>query len=299
VAIELRAVTLDDVDAVGRLIDAQDVAWWGAPDGDLDDVRDEFVRAERAAGSLEAGGCVAVDGTRVIGVAMLSGHGQTTLAVDPAEAGAARATTALLAWALGQGADQVEAPAQDIERLARLAEHGFVPARSSFELERSGDVSDLTPPAWPDDIAPVPFRVGVDDQELHAMIYSFWTDVPGHVARPIEEWRSSILAGSWFDAEYVVVARSDCGDGPIVGCALGRTFTGDVGWVSQLGVAPAARRLGLGRAVLLEICHRLGRRGPRVIGLGVEAENAGALGLYRSVGMEIAREWVHCRRRAE
>ena len=298
-AIDLRAVTLDDIDAVGRVIDAQDVAWWGAPDGDLDDVRDEFVRAERAAGSLEAGGRVAVDGSRVIGVAMLAGHGQTTLAVDPAEPGAARAATALLSWAVEQGADQVETPAQDRGRLVRLAEHEFVPCRSSFELERPGDVSDLAHPSWPAGITPVPFRLGVDDEELHAMIYSFWTDVPGHVARPIEEWRSSILAGSWFDAEYVVVARSGGGDGPIVGCALGRTFTGDVGWVSQLGVAPAARGLGLGRAILLEICHRLGRRGPRVIGLGVEAENAGALGLYRSVGMEIAREWVHCRRRCE
>lgn len=281
------------------MIDAQDVAWWGAPDGDLDDVRDEFARAERVAGSLEAGGRIAVVGRRIIGVTMLAGHGQSTLAVDPAEPAAARATTTLLAWALGEGVDQVEAPAQDTDRLARLAEFGFVPSRSSFELERPGDVADLAPPAWPDDIAPVPFRLGVDDEELHAMIYSFWTDVPGHVARPIEEWRSSILAGSWFDAEYVVVARSDGGDGPIVGCALGRTFTGDVGWVSQLGVAPVARGLGLGRAVLLEICHRLGRRGPRVIGLGVEAENAGALGLYRSVGMEIAREWVHCRRGRE
>jgi len=174
-----------------------------------------------------------------------------------------------------------------------------VASRSSFELERPGDVSDLTRPSWPAGIGPVPFRLGVDDEELHGMIYSFWADVPGHVVRPIEEWRSSILAGSWFDAEHVVVARFDDGDGPIVGCALGRTFTGDVGWVSQLGVAPAARGLGLGRAILLEVCHRLGRLRPRVIGLGVEAQNANALGLYRSVGMEIVREWVHCERRGE
>jgi hypothetical protein len=41
----------------------------------------------------------------------------------------------------------------------------------------------------------VPFRLGVDDEELHEMIYSFWTDVPGHTYRPIDEWRSLILAG--------------------------------------------------------------------------------------------------------
>jgi ribosomal protein S18 acetylase RimI-like enzyme len=127
----------------------------------------------------------------------------------------------------------------------------------------------------------VPFRLGVDDEELHEMIYSFWTDVPGHTYRPIDEWRSLILAGSWFDAALVVVARNDDGRGPLEGCAVART----------------ARGLGLGRALLIESCRRLAGKEPRIIGLGVEAENASALGLYRSVGFEIAREWIHCSRR--
>jgi ribosomal protein S18 acetylase RimI-like enzyme len=93
------------------------------------------------------------------------------------------------------------------------------------------------------------------------------------------------------------VARSDEGRGPLQGCVVARTFTGGVGWVSQLGVARTARGLGLGRALLIESCRRLGGREPRIIGLGVEAENANALGLYRSVGFEIARDWIHCSRR--
>ena len=94
-----------------------------------------------------------------------------------------------------------------------------------------------------------------------------------------------------------MIARGDAGEGPIVGCALGRTFTGDVGWVSQLGVAHPARGRGLGRALLVESCRRLATGELRIIGLGVEAENANALGLYRSVGFEIVREWVHCTNR--
>lgn len=31
----------------------------------------------------------------------------------------------------------------------------------------------------------------------------------------------------------------------------------------------------------------------QLLGLGVEAKNASALGLYRSVGLEVAREWRH------
>ncbi len=281
---------------MSRVVDAQDAAWWGAPDGDIDDLRHELERVEHAMGSLDVGARVAlVDGT-VVGVALCVGHGHTSVAVDPSADHASAARVVLLNWLAAFDQVQIEAPAQDVERLSELAAIGFVPTRSSFELERPGDLADLPEPGWPDGIVPVPFRLGVDDEELHAMIYSFWTDVSGHTHRPIDEWRTAILAGSWFDVDLVVVARADHGAGPIVGCALTRTFTGDVGWVSQLGVARSARGRGLGRATLIEACRRLSSKEVRIIGLGVEAENANALGLYRSVGMEIVREWVHCAR---
>jgi len=295
--IELLEPTDDDLAAISRVVDAQDTAWWGEPDGDIDDVRDELARVEQAMGSLEAGARVAMVGDALVGMASAMGHGHTSVAVDPTVAGGSAVRLALFEWLAGFGDVEIESPANDLDRLRDLASIGFVPKRSSFELERSGDVADLPHPRWPDGIAPVPFRLGVDDEELHEMIYSFWTDVVGHTARPIDEWRSAILAGQWFDADLVVIARADKGEGPIVGCALGRTFTGGVGWVSQLGVAHSVRGLGLGRAILIEVSRRLSRTGPRVIGLGVEAENANALGLYRSVGFEITREWLHCERR--
>jgi mycothiol synthase len=298
--IELEAPHDGDVEAMSAVVDAQDIAWWGEPDGDIDDLRHELERVEQAMGSLDAGARVAwVDGA-LVGVAMVVGHGHTTVAVDPSHAAASAARVALFGWLAGFEDVQIESPAQDAERLSELASLGFAPNRSSFELERPGDASDATDamdlgePVWPDGFVPVPFRLGIDDQELHDMIYAFWTDVAGHTHRPIDEWRTSILAGPWFDADLVVIVRDGNGDGPIVGCALGRTFTGDVGWVSQLGVAPSARGIGLGRATLIEACRRLSKKQPKLIGLGVEAENANALGLYRSVGFEVVREWMHC-----
>jgi len=294
--IELRAPHDDDVEAMSLVVDAQDTAWWGEPDGDIDDLRHELGRVEQAMGSLDAGARVAsVDGA-IIGAALAVGHGHTSVAVDPSSAGASAARVTLFGWLAGFDDVEIESPAQDAERLGELASIGFVPYRSSFELERPGDATDLGEPAWSDGSMPVPFRLGVDDEELHDMIYAFWTDVAGHTHRPIDEWRTSILAGPRFDADLVVIVRGDSGDGPIVGCALGRTFTGDVGWVSQLGVAPLARGVGLGRATLIEACRRLSEKQPRIVGLGVEAENANALGLYQSVGFEIVREWVHCAR---
>jgi len=293
--IELRPPTDGDVAAISVVIDAQDTAWWGEPDGDIDDVRHELDRVRQAMGSLEVGARVALLDGRLVGVALAVGHGHTSVAVDPHGAQASATRLALFRWLAAFGRVEIESPANDEVRLSELATVGFVPYRSSFELERPGD-AELPEPHWPAGIAPVPFRLGVDDEELHAMIYSFWTDVVGHTARPIDEWRSAILAGPWFEADLIVIARADSGDGPIVGCALGRTFTGGVGWVSQLGVARPARGLGLGRALLIEACRRLSRREPRVIGLGVEAENANALGLYRSIGFEVSREWIHCTR---
>ena len=296
--VDLRAPVDADVEAIARVIDAQDIGWWGDPDGDVDDVRNELERVRRAMGSLDIGARVAVVGDSVVGVAMAVGHGHTSIAVDPAVGDPSSVRRALVTWLAGFGDDvQIDSPAQDVERLGELRDLQFTPVRSSFELERSGDVGDLPEPTWPDGIVPVPFRLGVDDEELHEMIYSFWTDVPGHTYRPIDEWRSWILAGPWYDADLVVVARSDEGRGSFQGCVVARTFTGGVGWVSQLGVSRTARGLGLGRALLIESCRRLGAKEPRIIGLGVEAENANALGLYQSVGFEIAREWIHCSRR--
>jgi len=295
--IELRAANDDDVEAMSLVFDAQETSWWGESDGDIAEVRNELARVEQAMGSLDAGARVAMADGALIGVALCVGHGHTSVAVDPSSAAASAARMALFGWLAGFDefdGIEIESPAQDDQRLGELASIGFVPHRSSFELERHGDASDLGEPAWSDGFVPVPFRLGVDDEELHDMIYAFWTDVPGHTHRPIDEWRASILAGSWFDADLVVIVRNDGGDGPIVGCALGRTFTGDVGWVSQLGVAPSARGVGLGRATLIEACRRLSAKQPKVVGLGVEAENANALGLYQSVGFEIDREWVHC-----
>jgi ribosomal protein S18 acetylase RimI-like enzyme len=282
-----------------RVSAAQDTDWWGAPDDERDDVVQALEAVEHACGSLEAGARLAVVDGEVVGVGSLVGHGHTQVAVDPASPLADEARHRLFSWLIDRGGEQFDAPSQDQRRLAQLAALGFHPVRSSFELERTADVTDVDPPAWPDDVKVVPYRHGLDDAEVHEMLYSFWTDVAGHTYRPLDEWQRLILGGPWFDERLIVLVRFRTdGDEPgaVAGIAVCRFFS-DVGWVTQLGVDPSVRRRGLGRAVLAEACLRLGSAGPRIIGLGVEAENRQALGLYRSLGFEVAREWVHCARR--
>ena len=296
----LRGATEHDVPALFDVQTAQDLAWWGTSDGDLGDTVAELDRVRHAVGSLEVGTRVAVlhhpgspDGS-VVGVAMLMGHGQTNLAVDPAAPAAERARRSLVAWLVEAGGTQIDVPAQDGDGLALLAEFGLVPTRSSFELERPAVVDDLGLTVWPTGIASAVFRPGRDDEEVHRMIYSVWTDVAGHTARPLDEWQALLLHGSSFRVDLAVVARRDDGTGPVAGVAMCRTFSGGIGWVHQLAVGRPDRGLGVGRALLVESFHRLAATGVHTLGLGVEAENATALGLYRSVGLDVAREWVHC-----
>lgn len=300
----LRPVTDADVDVVTDLIAAQDVAWWGEPDADADDTRLEFDRVRLAWGSVEAGARLALLGTAPVGVAMVFDHGQTTLAVPPVSPDPGVVTHVLLDWLLDHGAESVDAPVGDAVRIGVIEQRGFARDRSSFELERSADVGDLGPTAWPHGYVSRPFRPGVDERELHEMIYSVWTDVPGHTHRPLEEWRTLLLSGPTFDPDLVVLARhrgdgaivvDERGhDGPIAGVAICRRFGGGVGWVSQLAVGRDHRGVGLGRALLVDAFHRLAAQdGTSLLALGVEAENAAALGMYRSVGLDIAREYVH------
>jgi ribosomal protein S18 acetylase RimI-like enzyme len=63
------------------------------------------------------------------------------------------------------------------------------------------------------------------------------------------------------------------------------------GYVDTLAVSESERRRGLGRALLLHAFADLRRAGARDLTLGVQAGNETALGLYRSVGLEVEREW--------
>jgi ribosomal protein S18 acetylase RimI-like enzyme len=63
------------------------------------------------------------------------------------------------------------------------------------------------------------------------------------------------------------------------------------GFINSLAVAVDERGRGLGRALLLHAFQDLRAAGVGDLTLDVEAANENALNLYRSVGMEIEREW--------
>jgi len=243
------------------------------------------VSAEEAGEFIDAHGLGVVfehDGG-VAGYAAVGEGGGSIVLLDPA-ADPAPALESLVAWLGERGSHEVDGYAGDAPRIAWLEANGFSHRSSSFDLVRAID----PPPAsavWPDAIAVTRYRPGEDDDAVHALIYvdAAWGEVPGHTVRSLESWRSKLTpeARGW-------VARRE---GRPVGWVVGRMFSDGRGWIDQIAVARSARRLGLGRALLLHSLADLRAYGATSLALGVQAANEQALGLYRDVGFEVDREW--------
>ena len=270
----LRPATPADRPGVIALAVAEDAAWSGAPE----------VSAEETGALLDRyrSGVVFLRDDRVAGYAAVDDGGETLLIADPGDP--VPALEALVAWLGERGHHQVDAYAADARRIAWLEAHGFTHRRSAFDLVRPID----PPPAaaaWPGAVAVARYRPGEDDEAVHALIYvdAAWSSVPGHTERAPDAWRAMIGPGysGW-------VARRD---GRPIGWVAGRVFDDGRGWVEQLAVARSARRLGVGRALLLHSLADLVSSGATSLAIGVQAANESALGLYRDVGFAVEREW--------
>jgi ribosomal protein S18 acetylase RimI-like enzyme len=87
-------------------------------------------------------------------------------------------------------------------------------------------------------------------------------------------------------------------DGEVVGlnfCLLERRAGMLEGWVHDLGVAPAVRGIGLGRALLWQGVRAMAQRGAGKILLGVDAANCRARRLYEQTGFVTTATLPHYR----
>ena len=275
----LRSATDGDRDAVSVLGVVEEAAWFGMAESSTEEVG-EWVDDEGGVAS----GVVAVDDRgRVCGFAAPGRHRAVFLA-DPARTAAL--ADELLPW-LHERCDVVELMtfAGDTARVAAFERHGLRHRRSSFLMARPDGTGPLPVAAFPEGVAVAPYRLGDDDEAVHRLIYvdSAWASVPGHAERDLGGWRDTARrCGSLF------LARRQHRP---VGWVTGRVLASGRGYVDTLAVATSERHRGLGRALLLHALADLQLAGGRDPMLGVEAENDAALGLYRSIGLKVEREW--------
>ena len=170
-----------------------------------------------------------------------------------------------------------------------LASRGYREVRRFWEM--TIELGDEPPPepVLPEGLRIEPFA---DDwaRRYQAALEEAFADHWGHEPETFEEWWARQRRRHDFDPALWWFVR----EGEEVAAAIRndpRRSGG--GWVGALGVRPAWRGRGLGRALLLHTFRDFHRRGERRVGLGVDSENAtGATRLYESVGMEVDTEQV-------
>ena len=275
----LRSATEDDRDAVLALAVAEEVAWCGEAEISAEQVG-EWIDEE---GGMRAGVVAVDDDGRVRGFASPGRHESVFLA-DCALTDAL--ADELLPWLCAQRDDvKLETFAGDSARVAAFERHGLAHLRSSFTLARPDDARPLPAAAFPAGVDVAPYDLGDADDAVHRLIYvdAAWASVAGHAQRGLDEWRQGVRS-----CRSLFVAQRD---GRPVGSVAGDLLESGRGYVKLLAVAISERGRGLGRALLVHAFADLQAAGARGLVLEVQAHNETALGLYRSVGMEIEREW--------
>lgn len=160
---------------------------------------------------------------------------------------------------------------------------GYDEVRRFWEMAIDFD-GDVPEPAVPAEV----FRDD-DARAFHAALEEAFAEHWGHRPESFEEWWERQRGRATFDPSAWFVIR----DGDQIAAVCRNDPHEARGYVGALGVRPAWRGRGYGRALLLHSFREFQQRGfPRAT-LGVDATNAtGATQLYESVGMHVEMELI-------
>jgi len=153
----------------------------------------------------------------------------------------------------------------------------------AFVLRMRRDLSGpVEPPEWPPGVVLRTLSARPDKklvQAAHAVLEAgFWEGGGG--APIFRQWWKAVSRDDEFDPALVFLAM----EGETV---LGMAQCWTSSFIKDLAVHPAARRRGLGRALMLATFHAFAQRGATHVDLKVREENAAAQALYHSLGMRI------------
>ncbi len=163
-------------------------------------------------------------------------------------------------------------------------QHGYSMIRQSWRMRI--EMNEAPPvPELPEGIT---IRTFVPEQDARAVFEAddeAFQDHWGYLPDTFERWEYWTVKREGFDPSLWFLAVE--GD-QIAGIALCR-YEDKNGWVDTLAVRRPWRKQGLGLALLHHAFGEFYRRGVRIVGLGVDAQNlTGATRLYRRAGMHVA-----------
>ncbi len=294
----LRRPTLADAEAVTALKRSIDVSRYGESETTAGQVRDEWslpglslrddvwIVAD-AGGSVVAYGLCWTEAPGEVAAEQLvapahRGRGLNEVLLGLCEE---RAAQLVHAGAAAEATLGVWAHESDARRLRLLERRGYRRERAFLRLERDLDDS-LETPVWPAGIRVATFRPGVDDAAVHAAHEEAFADHYGPAEADLEEWLQSRFAQEGPDLGLWLVAW----DGSEVVGGIEAMETPAGAYMGELFVRRPWRGRGIGRALMLEECAELRRRGMRNAFFGVDAANAtGALHLHESIGFRSSR----------
>ena len=180
------------------------------------------------------------------------------------------AGSSLRIWTRGD-----KAPLNDV-----LPALGFTPVRTLLQLRRPLGTPALEEPAWPAGISVRTFRVGIDEEAWLAVNNAAFAGHPEQADWTIDDIHAR-EEEAWFDPAGFFLATSD---DRIVGFHWTKQHDTRTGEVYVIGVDPSMQGKRLGEALLNHGMRHLHDAGLSTVLLYVEADNAGAIGLYERLG---------------
>ena len=297
-SIDLRAPTLDDLDALTELVNRDSQERYGEQEESVESMRLWLTGPK-------------LDPLTDIRVAVADGafRGYVDIEADPepiywvyicvplSESDDVR--SALLDWVENRAMARAEGQAgarlrvftssadEPIKELLAARGYGVIRHfyRMRIELEE-----DAPEPEWPAGLT-VRAATPADAESVYDVHQEAFEDSWEHSRMAFEEWKHWLMPEDFDPTLWFLV--EDGAD--IAAVAVCREHDGEagLGWVNILGVRRQWRRRGLGRAMLLHVFREFRRRDFHAGALGVDAASlTGANRLYESVGMQIVRESV-------
>jgi mycothiol synthase len=179
-------------------------------------------------------------------------------------------------------------PAPDESGCALLAASGFEPVRTMWDMRRDLRDAEIDR-SLPEGLALRTFETDRDERTFWEVAETSFEEHFGHAPTPFATWEQEWYASSDWVPSRVLLAEHD---GEVVG-ELAWVDADPDGYIVSLGVLEEHRGRGIAKALLRRAFADIAAAGFAEATLTVDAANVtGAVGLYRSVGMEEVREYV-------